>query len=110
MKRLSYHQSVAQTVLSQLGGNRFITMTGANQFVAIEAPGLQFDLGKSRGFAKQGICRIQVRLDPSDTYTVLAFAKKRGQLEYTEVSRQSGVYCDMLEDVFTDITGLYTQL
>ncbi|MCW8332035.1 hypothetical protein MD588_24900 [Photobacterium sp. SDRW27] len=110
MSYSSYHLTVAKTILGQLGGNRFVAMTGAKQFVAIEAPGLQFDLPKDSCFTKQAVCRVQVRLDPCDTYTVLAFSKKRGQLDFLEVSRQSGVYCDMLEDVFTDMTGLLTRL
>ncbi|PSV08632.1 hypothetical protein [Photobacterium kishitanii] len=32
------------------------------------------------------------------------------QLDYVEVGRQSGIYCDMLEDTFTKMTGLYTSL
>ncbi|MGI9949502.1 hypothetical protein [Vibrio hyugaensis] len=34
---------IANTILAQLGGNRFIVMTGAKQFVAIEQ-GLMFTL------------------------------------------------------------------
>lgn len=110
MSSSSYRLAIARTIIGQLGGNRFVAMTGARQFVALEAPGLQFDLPEDGGFACGGICRIQVRLDPCDTYTVTAFARKGNGPVYCEVSSQPGVYCDMLEGVFTEITGLYTRL
>lgn len=109
MSSPSYHMNIAKTILQQLGGQRFITMTGARNFVAFPAPGLQFDL-PCNSMVKNHIKRVHVILDPSDTYTVLTMSKKRGQLEYVEVERVSGVYCDMLERIFTDMTGLYTSL
>lgn len=109
MSNSSYHMNIARTILQHLGGQRFITMTGARNFVAFPAPGLQFDLPRN-SMIKNHIKRIRVILDPSDTYTVFAMSKKRGQLEYIEVERVSGVYCDMLEGIFTNMTGLYTSL
>lgn len=104
-----YYMNIARTILGQLGGNRFATMTGARKFVAISDPGLQFDLPVNAG-ALDKVTRLRIVLDPSDTYTVISYRKQRDQLEYTEVTRQSGIYCDMLEDTFTDMTGLYTSL
>ena len=102
-----YYRTIAKTILGQLGGNRFITMTGARQFVALDSPGLQFDLPAR--FAKGGINRIRVVLDPSDTYTVTAFKLCRRSFECPELGSQSGVYCDMLEGVFSELTGLNTR-
>lgn len=110
MSSSEYRLAIARTILGQLGGNRFISMTGARQFVALEAPGLQFDLPKDSCFTKRGICRIQIWLAPSDTYTLVALTQERNRKGFREVSRQPGVYCDMLEGVFTEITGLYTNL
>lgn len=36
----------AQTILNQLGGNRFVAMTGAKNFVALEN-GIKFNIGKN---------------------------------------------------------------
>ncbi|RXJ72026.1 hypothetical protein CS022_18275 [Veronia nyctiphanis] len=108
MNNSDYNRTVARTILSQLGGNRFVAMTGARQFVALEAPGLQFDLPAR--FAKSGINRIRIVLDPSDTYTVSAFTLCRRSFECPEISSQSGVYCDMLESVFSEFTGLSTRI
>ncbi|WP_305810295.1 hypothetical protein, partial [Photobacterium kishitanii] len=98
------YMDIAKTILGQLGGNRFITMTGAKHFVGIADPGLQFDLPVSAG-ALNKVTRLRVGggggvLDPSDTYSVISYRKLRGQLDYVEVGRQSGIYCDMLEGTF----------
>ncbi|PSV31576.1 hypothetical protein C9J44_19790 [Photobacterium sp. GB-27] len=74
-----YYMAIAKTILSQLGGNRFITMTGAKHFVGLTEPGLQFDLPTDTG-AINKVTRLRVILDSSDTYTVISFRKKRGQL------------------------------
>ncbi|MCD9558319.1 hypothetical protein GRJ22_18270 [Photobacterium carnosum] len=103
------YMDIAKIILGQLGGNRFITMTGAKHFVGIADPGLQFDLPVSAG-ALDNVTRLRVVLDPSDTYSVISYRKLRGKLDYVEVGRQSGIYCDMLEDTFTEMTGLYTSL
>lgn len=84
---------IANTILAQLGGNRFIVMTGAKQFVAIEQ-GLMFTLPAR--LAKLGINKVRVELAASDTYTI-------------EVLQESGVYCDQLEQTFEDLTGVYTR-
>lgn len=110
MSRSDYQLAIARTILGQLGGNRFVAMTGARQFVALEAPGLQFDLPEDSCFSIGRICRMQVRLDPCDTYTVTALAREGSRSGYCEVSSQSGVYCNILEGVFTEMTGLFTRL
>lgn len=101
---------VAETILEQLGGRRFITMTGARQFVGTERS-LTFKLpSKVDGvaFARNGINCVQVNLDASDTYTV-TFSRVRGT-KVTEINKISDVYCEDLQRIFTDNTGLYTRL
>ena len=56
---------IAQTILAQLGGRRFIAMTGARNFICGENY-LMFSLPK--GFAKDGINKIRITLDWTDTY------------------------------------------
>ncbi|WP_305841974.1 hypothetical protein [Photobacterium leiognathi] len=43
-----YYMAIRKTILSKLGGNRFITMTGAKHFGGLTEPGLQFDLPSDR--------------------------------------------------------------
>lgn len=64
------NMSVANTILSQLGGNRFTVMTGAKNYAAIDR-GLQFDIGKNGSQAN----RVRVTLRGDDTYD-MEFIKK----------------------------------
>jgi hypothetical protein len=95
-------QQIAQTILAQLGGHKFVAMTGARNMMHTKN-GLVFNL--PRGAAKNAITHVQVILDESDTYTV-SFGKMRNRIEYVEVAEQSGVYADQLQQLFTRVTGL----
>lgn len=95
--------NVANTILQQLGGNRFAVMTGAKNFV-----GSEDSLGMKVGRNSMGVSHIRVTLDPSDTYTIKAFSIRGGKVK--EKGEESGVYCDMLQDAFLRLTGLYTRL
>jgi hypothetical protein len=97
---------VAQTILSQLGGNRFIAMTGAKNFVGGNDD-LRFFLPRA---AKNGVNRFWVRLDADDTYTVEGGKWNAKRLEVVRVKRAEGIYASNLRDVFTVITGLETSL
>ena len=99
-------KAIAVEILNQLGGNRFIAMTGAKQFVSLEKGGLIFKLPSN--FAASGINLVKIELDPSDTYNVY-FYKSRG-VSLKEVKTMTMIYCDQLQEVFTDVTGLNTYL
>jgi hypothetical protein len=92
---------IGQTILDQLGGGQFVVMTGAKQLVGIES-GLMFKLPAR--FALNGINKIRIVLDPSDTYTVEAF-RMRG-IDHTRVATVNGIYAENLRQTFTTITGL----
>ncbi len=93
--------NVAQTILSQLGGNKFTVMTGAKNFMS-DGAALQFKLPAN--FAAKKINFVKIILDPSDTYT-MKFFNFRG-LNLKEVETISGVYYDQLKPIFTEVTGL----
>lgn len=98
--------TVANTILEQLGKNRFIAMTGAKNFVGSD-DALSFKLPSN--FAKGGINAVRIRLDTSrDTYEV-TFSKIRGT-KVTQVSTFNDVYADSLRSLFTSETGLDTSL
>lgn len=103
--------TVANEIKRQLGGRRFEVMTGARDFLG-DKNLLRFSLPR----AKDGINKIEVRLDPSDTYTVTAWrveqptARNGYQYKAHEKAQVSDVYCDSLRDVFTSITGLAVSL
>lgn len=95
--------TIATEIKRQLGDARFAMMTGAHTFVG----GERFLLFALKRGAKDGINKVRITLDPSDTYTV-EFFRIRG-VNVTTVSKVSDVYCDQLQAVFTRATGLYTR-
>ena len=97
---------IARTILEQLGGRKFVTMTGAKDFLSLKSGGLQFKL-PSR-FANQGINFIRIRLTPNDLYEV-EFGKVF-RLNYTIIETHNDVYFDELQSLFTRVTGLDTHL
>lgn len=110
--------TTAEIILQQLGGGRFITMTGSKHFIG-DQNWLRFNIGKNASKAN----KVKITLDADDTYT-MTFTKftpysfkirKDGTFKETPESQTiiaecKGVYCDMLQDVFTKITGMYTRL
>lgn len=97
--------SIAKTILEQLGGNRFVAMTGAKNF-GDTGNGLAFQVPAS--LTKNRINAVKVVLDPSDTYTVkfLRITSK----ELKTISQHTMIYCDQLEELFESETGLLTHL
>jgi hypothetical protein len=94
---------VANTILEQLGGRQFALLTGSKNFLATEN-GLRMNVGRNA----KGVNVLEVRLEPTDTYTVVAYRRAGGEL--IEVETSSQVYCDTLKDTFEGLTGLYTTL
>jgi hypothetical protein len=104
---MSEQTQIAETILAQLGGRRFVAMTGARQLTA-HSDALSFRIPGAGGFAKQSINYVKVTLRPSDTYDV-EFSRVRGR-KVTIVASKSDIYADQLREVFTRETGLDTSL
>jgi hypothetical protein len=98
---------VAQTILQQLGGRRFLTMTGARNLVG-SSNTLSFKLPR----AAKKITHVIVTLDPSDTYTVefLNCRTTPKRMIRETVASHADVYAEDLDSIFTSETGLYTRL
>lgn len=96
---------VAETILAQLGGKKFIMMTGARNFVGSE-DSLSFRLPGT--MTRNRINHVRITLDPSDTYS-LTFSAIR-KMKAKIVSEHSEVYSDNLCELFRDITGLETRM
>lgn len=94
---------VAKTILEQLGGNRFIVMTGAKKLIG-SPDTLTFSLPKD--LTKNRINRCSIKLEPSDTYKV-TFYRQHG-VKRQVINEVSDVYCDALITVFENETGLLT--
>jgi hypothetical protein len=104
-------QARANTILHQLGGRRFIAMTGARNIMH-DAGALIFSL-PGRTFTRGGINKVKIGLKDSDLYD-MTFSKinhaRCGTVTVKEVSTASDVYADKLQSVFAEATGLDTHL
>jgi hypothetical protein len=99
--------TVANTILAQLGGGRFLAMTGAKNLLG-DADSLQFQLPPRS--TKDGINAVTVKLEPSDTYTVTFHKINRRTLDVSVVLEREMVHADGLRQVFELATGLRTSL
>lgn len=95
--------SVARTILDQLGGSRFLMMTGAKNLIGI-SNGLSFKVGRNA----KGVSHVRVTLTDADDYDVEFLACRAGDIKTK--SHCAGVYSDNLQSIFTAHTGLDTRL
>lgn len=95
---------VAATILNQLGGNKFLAMTGCYN-LATNGDDLIMKLRRNAS----GATHLTIKLNSSDLYDV-TFMKCSMKTGIKEVKKFEGVYNDMLQDIFTSTTGLYTSL
>lgn len=93
--------NVAQTIFQQLGGNRFAFMTGSKNFRASEEQ-LIFNISRNKTAAN--FCIIS--LNGNDLYNI-EFVK--AGKSYQRIATEIDIYADQLQQVFTQITGLYTK-
>jgi hypothetical protein len=94
---------VAKTILQQLGGNKFIAMTGAKNLGASNKS-LSMKIGRN----SKSINYVVITLKSSDLYDV-EFIRIRGA-KRTVVKKLKGVYADQLQTMFTKYTGMRTSL
>ena len=99
-------KAVADEILRQLGGRRFLVMTGARNLMSFDKldderkwPGLQvqFPQGKAK--------YMRIALAPSDTYTI-QFMMCTGKIS----KEMDDIYVDVLQRVVSDYTGLALSL
>lgn len=96
--------TVAETILKQLGGNRFIAMTGSNNFVRLTCGGLQMNLKPNMSKAN----RMVIKHNALDLYDI-EFISVRG-LKANVKKKFDNIYADQLREVFTEVTGFHTSL
>jgi hypothetical protein len=93
---------IPNVILQQLGGqarlNAFLGVS--NLFLSEYSLGFRF---KAKG--AKGINLVTVRLDPSDTYTVLFHRVNKNGAKL--VQEFNDVYCDDLVECVEQTTGLY---
>ena len=98
--------TIARTILEQIGGKRFAVMTGSRDFV---------DMGNRlrMSLARNSANRLDIIYDAgTDLYNMRffrkTFSKKTFESKAMDVEVHEGIFFDMLEEVFTQVTGLYT--
>jgi hypothetical protein len=91
--------TVAKTILEQLGGEHFVAMTGAKNFIGTE-DSLTFEVGSN----PKHVSHVRVTQTPDDLYAVTFF--RRGKAPQI----MDGICCDILQELFTNNTGLYISL
>ena len=91
---------IAKTILQQMGGRRFATMTGSRNFVNL-GNGLRMNLARNKTSAN----RLEIQLDEgTDTYRMRFYqmkVSKHFDVKITTIAEYDTVYCDMLEEIFT---------
>ena len=95
---------IANIIYNQLGANRFAMMTGAKNFVAGD-DFLMFSIGKNQSVYN----KVRITLTPDDLYD-LEFFKMNRLGDISKTQKFEGVYAEQLQDLFTQVTGLYTSM
>ena len=95
---------VARIIWEQLGGNKFRVMTGAKNLLNT-GDGLAMRIGRNSSNSNY----LKITLNSMDTYD-MTFAKLTKMGELKSVSEYNNIYNDMLTDIFTSHTGMYTSL
>lgn len=92
-------EDVSKIILQQLGGNKFIVMTGAKNFVRGKNS-LTFNIGRNKTSAN----KIKITLNSKDLYDVEFFKGGKSMKTFDDI------YFDGLRKIFTDYTGMRTSL
>lgn len=96
--------TVATTILAQLGGNRFVAMTGAKNLLG-SANSLTMKIGSNAS----GVTHVRITLTAMDDYQ-MEFLKVRDTKPPQPIAFAEGVYAEDLARIFTAKTGLETRL
>lgn len=116
---MSDTNKVAQTILEQLGGSRFLFITGSRYPLA-DGNTLRLTLAQNKSRAN----RLEITLGGNDTYTMrfyyyrlpdVKYNMKNGAIKHIseqleEIELYENIFWDMLQDIFESVTGLYTTL
>ena len=97
-------KQIAKTILQQLGGNKFIAMTGAKN-LGFTDKGLQMKIGRNA----KGVTHVIIELDRGKDLYNIEFVQVRNFKRKT-IKKLKGIYADQLGEIFTRYTGLRIRL
>jgi hypothetical protein len=95
--------TIPETILEQLGGNKFITMTGAKN-IAGGNDHLSFKIGRN----KAGFTHCKIRHTSLDIYNFTFYKIRKCQIVVEQI--RDMVYADQLKEVFESETGMAVSL
>lgn len=111
---------VGQDIVRQLGGRRFMLMTGVKQFNLEGDGSISFDLG-SNG-SESNYVRVEYNYN-KDLYNLVFIKRTRKKdkelsmpgfpiwdYKFNELKRYDSIYNDQLRELFEDFTGMYLTL
>lgn len=108
-------KEIANEILRQLGGNKFIVTTGAKNFVS---DGNKLRMSLPRNFSKSN--RLEISLNGLDLYDMRFYRQTGGTfdskkyefrpIKFVEDKTYNNICCDQLQEIFTEHTGMYTHL
>jgi hypothetical protein len=98
--------SVASVILEQLGGNKFLAMTGAKALTRTDRS-LDVQINGRHPTAGQ-VNRLRIELVDDDTYTVTVYRLRK--LVCNELDKKEGVFVEALSMCIESMTGLRTSL
>ena len=91
--------------LQQLGGNRFIAMTGAKNLAVDKSKNeLHMKIGRNA----KGVSHVRIRLTSMDLYDMEFLQVRAGRIKIK--SKEKGVYADQLGKMFKKNTGMNVRL
>ncbi len=96
--------TVATEIIKQLGGRRFIAMTGSKNFV-YDSYSLSMRLTRN----KAGAQYLNIKLNGLDLYDMVFMSFDHAGNK-TIKAEYSNIYFDDLQNIFTSVTGLNTSL
>lgn len=106
-----------RVVFEQLGGRRFMMMTGAKNFVYDNSKNtLAFKIG--RNASKANYVKITLRGDDLYTMEFMRITSPRlnkktwtySEGKTTLIKKYDGLWCDQLQEMFTEVTGMATRM
>lgn len=110
-----YDNQIVDTMVAQLGGREFMLMTGSKPHykdATDRAVTICFKLKRQCNQSKANFLLLSYDRG-KDTY-VMEFRYFRIKKDLSEVretvEKFEDVYCDQLQELFTEVTGMYTRL
>lgn len=105
MTKSEQNKAIADTILQQLGGLKFIVITGANSF-SYGDNSLNFRLS-SRMTKHKAQC-MRITLNGKDLYDLELMKIRNFELKL--VDKKTDIDAEALQRVFTEMTGLNTSI